>query len=272
MEPITVGIVGFGNVGRELARRLVAGAIPNMLLVGVSSRRLDETRKLAEAVAPDLPVMTLAELVEASAVIAECATAPSMQEIARFVLGHGRKLVCVSAGGLLDTAELEVLALQNGGCLRIANGALPALDILRAVSQGVVKTVHLTSVIRPESLFGEPYAIGKGLDFQANYPEKKILVFEGTTRAAAANFPRHMNIATSLAIAGIGLDRTTIELWVDPEVPGARNTLNIVSDVADVSATIQNIPSKANKKTSAIVVPSILSALRGFVDPIVAGG
>ncbi len=97
-------------------------------------------------------------------------------------------------------------------------------------------------------------------------------MFEGTTRAAAANFPRHMNIATSLAIAGIGLDRTTIELWVDPEVPGARNTLNIVSDVADVTATIQNIPSKANKKTSAIVVPSILSALRGFVDPIVAGG
>ena len=114
MEPIAVGIVGFGNVGRELARRLVAGAIPNMLLVGVSSRNLEETRKRAEVVAPDLPVMTLAELVEASTVIAECATAPSMQEIARFVLGHGRRLVCVSAGGLVDTAELETLARQNG--------------------------------------------------------------------------------------------------------------------------------------------------------------
>jgi len=272
MEPIRVGIVGFGNVGQELARRLVGGAIPNMLLVGVCSRDLGKARKVAESVAPDVPVMTLPQIIEASAIVAECATAPAIQEIARAALVRGRKLVCVSAGGLLDTSELELLARQHGGTIRIANGAQPALDILRAASQDVVRSVHLTSVVRPESLFGEPYAVGKGLDFEAHYPEKKVRVFEGTAREAAKSFPRHMNIAISIALAGIGLDRTTLELWVDPSVSGARNTLDIHSDVANVSATIQNIPSKANKKTSAIVVPSIIAALRSYVDPIVAGG
>jgi aspartate dehydrogenase len=272
MRQLRVGIVGFGNVGQQVARRLAAGAIPQMVLVAICGRDLAKTRESVANMAPNIAVMGLEDLIETSEVIVECAIAPALPEIATAALSRGRKLVCISAGGLVDIEGLDALAQQYNGHLRIANGALPALDILRATAEADIISVHLTSIVRPESLFGEEYALKKGLDFQAHYPDQRVLVFQGTAREAAANFPRHMNIAISLALAGVGLDRTTLELWADPQVPGARNTLEIRSDVAEVTATIQNIPSKINKKTSAIVVPSILAALRGIVCPVVAGG
>lgn len=268
----SVGIVGFGNVGRQLAQRLAAGVVPELRLAALSSRDLDKAANVASELGLNVPVLSLEDLVSRCDIVVECATAGAVQDIAETVLGQGRTLFCVSAGGLADYERFAELARRNGGQIRIANGALPALDMVRAISEEDVDSIHLNSVIRPESLFKEPYAIDAGLDFEKEFPSKRTFVFKGTARSAASNFPRHMNIAVALAIAGIGLDRTTIELWVDPSVPGAHTTLEVKSEVASVVTTIQNIPSKANKKTSAIVVPSIVAALRSLHNPIVVGG
>ena len=42
--------------------------------------------------------------------------------------------------------------------------------------------------------------------------------FQGTAREAAAGFPANVNVAAALGLAGIGSDRTTIEIWADPGV------------------------------------------------------
>jgi predicted dinucleotide-utilizing enzyme len=40
----------------------------------------------------------------------------------------------------------------------------------------------------------------------------------GTAREAAAGFPANVNVAAALAMAGIGPDRTMMEIWADPSV------------------------------------------------------
>ena len=69
-------------------------------------------------------------------------------------------------------------------------------------------------------------------------------------------------MAVALSLAGIGLDRTEIEIFANGRLPGARHSVLVKSDVIDLEMTSQNYPSPENNRTSRIVAPSILAALR----------
>src|SRR5579871_892216 len=88
--------------------------------------------------------------------------------------------------------------------------------------------------------------------------------------SSAAAFPRHFNVAVTLSLGGIGLERTTVEVWVDPDVPGAIHQVEV--DAEDIGLTMisRNRPS-ANPRTSRIVVPSVLAALRALIAPLQVG-
>ena len=77
---------------------------------------------------------------------------------------------------------------------------------------------------------------------------ESICVFRGSAREAAIGFPANINVAVALSLAGIGPDRTTIEIWADPA--GTRNVhhIEVEADSARFSMSIENIPSE-NPKT-----------------------
>ncbi len=266
-----VGLAGFGNAGQEVARRLVAGAVPGMSLSAVTARDLDKARANAARLAPAPAVVPLRELPQHADVIAECATAEALPEIVRLGLAAGRTVLVVSAAGLLGLPDAEQLASAGGGRLRIANGALPGLDSLRCAREGTIHSVKLTSQLRPDSLAHEDYVLGLGLDFAATPPTLPVRVFQGSARDAAAAFPRHFNVAVALSIAGIGFDRTEIEVWADPAVAGAVHQVDVDADDIGLTMISRNRPS-ANPRTSRIVAPSIIASLRAMVAPLVAGG
>jgi aspartate dehydrogenase len=270
VRELRVGLAGFGNVGQDLARRLCAGAIPEARLVAVSARDLARAGANAASLQPRPRVVPLAQLPALVDVVVECATADSFPEIARATLGAGRLLVAVSAGGVPNCPEMAELARAHGGRVRIASGALPGLDILRCAREGTIRSVHLRSQIKPGSMAHERYVLDRGFDFANAPPAKAVKVFEGSAGEAAAAFPRHFNVAIALSLGGIGFDRTTVEIWVDPDIGGAIHTVEV--DAEDIGLTMQsrNRPS-ANPRTSRIVSPSILAALRSLVAPVQVG-
>lgn len=265
-----VGLAGFGNVGRDLAKRLSAGAIPEMQLVAVSARDLAKARAAAQEISTTPPVVPLNELPALCDVVVECATADSFAEIARLVLGAGKALICVSAGGVPSCPDLVELARRHGARVRVASGALPGLDIIRCAAEGTIRRVHLKSRIKPSSMAHEQYVLERGHDFDKRPPQEPILIFEGTAGVAAGHFPRHFNVAVALSLAGIGFDRTTVEIWIDPDVPGAVHQVELDGDEISLTMTSRNRPSE-NPRTSRIVAPSIIAALRAMVAPLVAG-
>ena len=267
---LAVGLAGFGNVGQDLARRLTQGAIAEARLIAVAARDLDKARHNAAALSPAPAVVPLAELPGLCDVVVECATAESFAEIARAVLGAGRMLVAVSAGGVPNCPEMVELARRHGGRVRIASGALPGLDILRCAAEGKINSVHLKSRIKPGSMAHEKYVLDRGHDFANQPPKAPVKVFEGSAGEAAAAFPRHFNVAVALSLGGIGFERTTVEVWVDPNIQGAIHQVEV--DAEDIGLTMQsrNRPS-ANPRTSRIVAPSIIAALRAMVAPVVVG-
>jgi len=73
-----------------------------------------------------------------------------------------------------------------------------------------------------------------------------------------------------VSLAGMGPDRTTLEIWADLHLE--RNTHRVVvdSDSASFSMEIQNIPSE-NPKTGRITAQSVLAVLRKLSGPLRVG-
>jgi aspartate dehydrogenase len=115
-----------------------------------------------------------------------------------------------------------------------------------------------------KGLLGAPYLIEHNIDIETIV--EPLLLFTGTARAAAAGFPANLNVAIALSLAGIGPDRTTLEIWADPELERNTHRIEVESDSARFSMTIENIPSE-NPRTGRITALSVVSCLRKMSAP-----
>jgi aspartate dehydrogenase len=95
-------------------------------------------------------------------------------------------------------------------------------------------------------------------------------VFAGSAREGARGFPANVNVAAALSLAGIGPDRTQLEIWADPTVTRNTHTITVDADSVRFSMTIENVPS-ANPRTGKLVALSVVAALRGLVSELKIG-
>ncbi|MDP6785544.1 MAG: DUF108 domain-containing protein [Rhodospirillales bacterium] len=269
-NPLRVAVAGLGNVGGTVVQRLAAGEIPQIQLTAICSKNLEKARGFSERLDSRPKVIPLAEFPEHADVIVECAVYEAFAEIARVALEAGKTLVAVSAGALGANPDLLDLAEKHGGIIRISSGALPGLDLIRSAREGGIKSAKLISRMRPESVAKEDYLIAKGFDFTTP-PSEPVHVFSGTAREASKAFPRHFNVATTLSLAGAGLDDTTIELWVDDGIPGVIHRVEVESDAVGLELVSHNRPSPTNKSTAAVVAPSVMATLRSMVSALQIG-
>jgi aspartate dehydrogenase len=253
---IRVSIAGFGAVGREVARGLAAG-VPGIELVAVSARDRERAAEVLRALGLGVPAVRLEELEPVSDIVVECAPAALLPAIAEPVLRAGKEIVVLSAGALLDHPELVELAAETGARITVPTGALLGLDAVGAAAEGRIVSARITSRKPIAGLRGAPYLEGIDLD-GITEPAK---LFEGTAREAAKGFPANLNVAVALALAGPGPDRTYVEVWADPGVTRNIHTVEVRSDVADLTMTIENVPSE-NPRTGRITAPSVVSLLR----------
>ena len=77
-------------------------------------------------------------------------------------------------------------------------------------------------------------------------------------------------MAAALSLAGIGPDRTRLEIWADPTITRNTHRIEVDADVARFSMTIEGIPSQ-NPRTGRIVPLSTVAALRALVSELKVG-
>ena len=83
-------------------------------------------------------------------------------------------------------------------------------------------------------------------------------------------FPENVNVAAALSLAGIGPDRTLLEIWADPAAERNCHTIEVDSDSSRFTLSIENVPSE-NPKTGRITALSVLAALRKLEAPLRVG-
>jgi aspartate dehydrogenase len=79
-----------------------------------------------------------------------------------------------------------------------------------------------------------------------------------------------VNVAAALSLAGIGPDKTRLEIWADPALTRNTHRIEVDADTARFSMMIEGIPS-ANPRTGRIVPLSTIAALRGLVAELKVG-
>ena len=77
--------------------------------------------------------------------------------------------------------------------------------------------------------------------------------------------------AATLSLAGLGGERTEVEIWSDPGLARNVHEIEIDSDSTSIRITIENRPSAANPRSSAITANSVCAVLAGLVDPVRIG-
>lgn len=265
---LRVAIAGFGAIGTAVARRLDAG-IEGLQLNAVSARDHAKAAARMTGFRQPVPVVTLAELAARAEVVLECAPAAVFLEAAQPALEAGRIFIPLSAGALLDHPELVELARARGGRIIVPTGALIGLDAVRAAAEGSIRTVRMVTRKPPKALVGAPYLVTRGISLDGlNRPVK---VFEGNAREGARGFPANVNVAAALSLAGIGPDRTRLEIWADPTLERNTHHIEVEADSARFSMTVENLPSDENPRTGRLAALSAIATLRDLVSVLKVG-
>jgi aspartate dehydrogenase len=256
---VRVAIAGLGAVGRTVAERLDQG-MPGLHLVAVSAR--DRTKAAARVAGFEnqVPVEQLDRLPRLADVIVECLPAAVFREIAEPTLDAGRTLIAVSGGALLANPDLVERARNGGGRIIVPTGALIGLDAVQAAAQGTIHSVKMVTRKPPRGLAGAPFVVEH--DIKLDGLSEPLKIFEGSARDAVRGFPANVNVAAALSLAGIGADRTMVEVWADPALDRNFHTIEVDSDSAQFTMSIKNIPSDENPKTGRITALSVIAALR----------
>jgi aspartate dehydrogenase len=95
-------------------------------------------------------------------------------------------------------------------------------------------------------------------------------VYSGSARDGVKGFPANVNVAVALSLAGIGPDRTQLEIWADPALTLNTHRIEVDADTARFSMAIENVPSE-NPRTGRIVALSTVATLRGLVSELKVG-
>lgn len=265
---LTVAIGGLGAIGLKLAQALDAG-VEGLRLTAVSARdRAKAAANLAGFTAPPA-IVGLSELAERADIVVEAAPAAVFEDIVGPAVAAGRTAVISSVGALLPRMHLVDQAKAAGGRIIVPTGALLGLDAVRAAAEGQVESVTLVTRKPPRGLAGAPYLDEHGIDVLAITEPTRI--FAGSAREGAKGFPANVNVAAALALAGIGPDRTTLEIWADPTVTRNTHTVKVEADTVRLTMTIENVPSEENPRTGKITPLSLLACLRGLVSTVKVG-
>jgi aspartate dehydrogenase len=267
MADIRVAIAGLGAIGRAIAKTL-HGKVPGLTLACAAAGDRAKAQAWLDAQGIACPLVELSDFPKHADIAIECAPSSALERICRPMLEAGKQVIVLSAGALLPRPDLIELARAHGGRIVVPTGALLGLDAVAAAAEGNIQSVRMTTRKPPLGLKGAPYLEQHGVSVEGLIEPKRV--FSGSAREAAAGFPANVNVVAALSLAGIGPDRTAIDIWADPTVTRNCHTIEVESDSARFTLSIENIPSE-NPKTGKIVALSVLAALRKLSAPLRVG-
>jgi aspartate dehydrogenase len=255
---LRVAVAGLGPIGTRVVEALDDG-IDGLVLSAVAVQNPEKHRtRLGKLKRPPavLPIEALSEVAD---IVVECAPAKLLRSIVVPFATSGKTAIVLSAGALLEHEDLLELAKKSGGQIVVPTGALIGLDAVTAAAVGKIHSVRMVTRKPIRGLAGAPYIVENNIDIERITEPLKI--FDGTAREAAKGFPANLNVAVALSLAGVGPDQTMLEIWADPALTRNVHRIEVESDSARFSMSIENIPSE-NPKTGLITALSVIAYLR----------
>jgi len=254
---MNLGIIGCGAIGTDVAKAAdKMKDIKKIYLHDVnkrSSANLCKSLKKAE-------VKNVQGFLNEADVVFEAASQKAVKQYAEKILESGKDLVIMSVGSLFEDnfrKKLEKIAKVKRCKMYIPSGAVCGIDGVLSGSVDLIDEVTLVTTKPPVSL-------GKKID-------KRTVVFEGSARQAVEKFPKNINVAGSLSLAGIGFDDTKVQIVVDPVATRINHKILAHGKFGRLRAEVENMPNPCNPKTSYMASLSAIATLKKIINPIQIG-
>jgi aspartate dehydrogenase len=255
------GLIGFGAIGHSIAKLWHNLPSEKFQLIGVCIRP-NQRRSASASLSPDTPIYhTVGELLEARPdCVIEAAGHSLLHTHGTEILRQGCSIYLLSVGCLADRAlrdSLRAAAEEGGSHIFIPAGALAGFDGLQTLSCDNLLSVKYTSTKPCKAWHGTVASSS----FELDRLTEPTVIFRGDAAEAARLYPKNANLAAAVALAGIGFERTQVELVADPNGRGNIGTIEAVSATSTLTLSVTSHPS-SNPKTSANVGASVIAALR----------
>jgi aspartate dehydrogenase len=266
---LKVGLIGYGAIGKDVVSYIKDKKVADTEIDAILVRNTDQYGEL------EIGRFTVTDDEErffssSLDVIIECAGHEAVYQYAVKALSSGSHFITVSVGAFSDQKlfdEVIEAAKKHERKLILPSAAIGGLDRIAASSINELEEVRLITRKPPAAWRGTIAEESVDLDTIT----EEYTIYEGTARESAKLFPQSTNVSAAISIAGVGFDRTKVQVMVDPAVK--HNTHQIVAKgyFGEVELTIQNTPSADNPKSGYIVAMSICKALRNLTSPVVIG-
>ena len=258
MPKLSLGIVGAGCIGRTVARAF-AGPDSPLELTTIAELDEDRARELIHDCAPDARLLPIEKLSAEVDIVLESAAASVVPDLVNscresaVICGLPGHLVVMSVGGLLEV-ETARPALP---VIHVPSGALGGLDAIQAMKEAGLEEVLLTTTKPPA-----------GLGVETDEP---LVLYEGPAAEVVRRYPKNINVAMALSLAGLGPQLTRVKLVADPGTDA--NTHHVIArGVAGVvEFTSINRPFPENPRTSYLAAMSAIAILRRIAAPLQVG-
>lgn len=268
---LKVGVIGCGAIGTELCQAIDRKLV-NAQLAGIYDRSRENCRNLSALLGRKPEILLPDDMITGSDIIIECASAQAVREFGKKILAGGKDLMVLSVGAFTDRlflSELTETAKKHNCMIYIPSGAVAGIDGLRSAAVAHINKVTLTTTKSPDGLKGAPYTEKNHIDLHSF--RKKTLIFEGSADEAIAAFPANVNVAVSLSLAGIGLEKTYVRVFVDPASRKNIHEICVEGDFGKFTCIVENVPSPGNPRTSYLAALSAIAALKKITQPLQIG-
>lgn len=267
MTPYRIAVIGYGAIAKELIERLQTHATLSCQLGVVFREQRAEVPALPSGVEALRGMKGL--MAFKPDLVIETAGQAAVREYALPCLQAGLVFMAASVGALADDAlraALTQAAIEGRSKLILPSGAVASLDYIQAVRR-LPSTVVTYESRKPPSAWTDELT-RRGLPLS---PTEPLVLFEGDAGEAATLFPQNLNVAATLAVAGMGMQATRVRVVVDPTAKGNEHHIRVTGQAGELQTQVRNKPSPDNPKTSWVVGLSILAAVEKHFAPVVVG-
>jgi aspartate dehydrogenase len=265
-----IAILGGGTIARLVLEHVKGGTLPGIDVVAICGRSASSRgAALAREHGVEFVVGRPGLLATRPDAVLEAASHDAVRGNLEGLLQAGVSVIVLSAGALADDAlrsAAERAAARSGARLFVPSGGIGGLDALKAACIAGVDTVSIRVAKPPAAWKGIPYVEALQVDLAA-LREARVL-YAGPAREGVPHFPQNVNIAAVLSLAGIGFDRTRLEVVADPGLSRNTHTIRVSGKSGDFTVVLENVPSPDNPKTAWLACYSALAALQSLVSGI----
>ena len=186
------------------------------------------------------------------------------------ILKNKSNLLITSTGALTDDIffqNLISLSKKYNKKIIIPSAGIGALDILTASSYGKLNEVNITVRKNAEAWFGT-IAENK---FDLKTYNDNLILFSGTVREGAKLYPQNVNISATVALSGLGLDKTNLKIISDSSIKTHIISVKAKGDFGEFNFEENVIPYEENQKTGKIVSLAIIKSITNLSSNFVIG-